>query len=142
MAYVQCGDVGCSTGATQIMFMTRTGGAWSSPAAIVNCLTNERVALAPLPGGGAILAFRGTDTNLYWSVYSGGAWSPVAPIASPNVSADAPPAVTHGMAGYTAELAYVSGGAAYHARLTGSAWSAPTLVGGSGLNGVAIAAAP
>ena len=101
MAYVACGDVGCTTGAAQIMFMTRTGGVWTTPAAIANCLTNDRVALAPLPSGGAILAFRGTDTNLYWSVYSGGTWSTVAPFASPNVSLDmnTSPAVTHGVGG-------------------------------------------
>jgi hypothetical protein len=127
---------------TQIMFITRTSGVWSTPAAVTSALTGDRVALAPLPGGGAILAFRGTDTNLYWSVYSSGAWSTVAPFASPNVAVDTSPAVTHGIGGDVAEMAYVSGGVAYHARLSGSTWAAPVLVGGASLDGVAIAAAP
>jgi hypothetical protein len=35
-----------------------------------------------------------------------------------------------------------SDGAAYHARLVASTWSAPTLVGGASLSHVAIAVAP
>jgi hypothetical protein len=142
MVYEQCALSSCSTSSTQIMFLTRTSGTWTTPAAIPNALTANLTALAPLPNGGAILAFRGTDTFLYWSLYSGGAWSTVAPFASPNVAVDTSPAVTHGIAGDVAEIAYVSGGMAYHARLTGSTWGAPVLVGGAGLSGVAIAAAP
>jgi len=66
----------------------------------------------------------------------------VAPFSTPNVSVDVPPALTHGVGDATAEIAYVSGGSAYHARLSTGAWSAPVLVGGTGLNGVAIASAP
>ncbi len=127
---------------TQIMFITRTAGVWSAPAAITNSLTGARVALAPLPGGGAILAFQGTDSNLYWSLYSSSAWSAVAPFASPNVAVDTSPAVTHGIGGDVAEIAYVSGGMVYHARLTGSTFGAPVLVGGTGVKGVAIASSP
>jgi hypothetical protein len=132
---------------SKIMFTVRTAGAWSTPVYINNCLTNDRVALAPLPGGGAIVAFRGTDTStstyLYWSVYAGGAWSAVQPFASPNVIVATSPAVTHGVGGTTAEIAFVQNdGHAYHARLSGSTWSAPVLVGGASLNGVAIAATP
>jgi hypothetical protein len=141
MVYVQCVDSGCFN-TSQIYFMTRTSGTWTSPVAVTNALTLNQVALAPLPSGGAILAFRGTDTNLYWSVYASGAWSTVAAFASPNVAVDTTPAVTHGIGGDVAEMAYLSGGQAFHARLTGTTWSAPVLVGGTGLNGVAIAAAP
>ncbi len=127
----------------QMMVATRTGGAWSSPLALAGCLTNDRPALAPLPGGNAILAFRGQDTNLYWSLYSSGAWSAVAALTSPNVGAALPPSVTHGIGGDVAEIAFVEDdGRAYHARLSGSTWSAPVLVGGASLNGVAIAATP
>lgn len=127
----------------QIRFTTHTSATgWSTPLAIANCLTGDPVALAPLPNGGAILAFRGTDFNLYWSVYSASGWSKVAGFASPNVSVDTTPAVTHGIGGDTAEIAYLIGGVAYHARLSGSAWLAPVTVGGTALNGVALAAAP
>jgi hypothetical protein len=131
----------------QIMFSTRTGGVWSSPAALQNGLTGDRPALAPLPNGGAILAYRGTDTPtvgyLYWSVYSASGWSAVAPFATPNPAISGPPSVTHGVGGMTAEIAYVdTGGAAYHGRLSSSTWSPPVLVGGASLNGVAIASMP
>jgi hypothetical protein len=129
-------------GNNKVMFMTGSGMSWSAPVYINDCLTNDPVALAPLPNGGAILAFKGQDGNLYWSVHSGGMWSAVAPFATPNVMVDATPAVTHGSAGDVAEIAYVSGGRAYHARLIGNTWSTPVLVGGAGLTGVAIAAAP
>lgn len=127
----------------KIHYLTRTGGAWSAPAFITGCLTNDRVALAPLPGGGAILAFRGQDTNLYWSMYSGGAWSTVAPLVQPNVSISRPPAVSRGAGGAVAEIAFVqtADGKAYHGRLIGGVW-AYVEVGGANVNGVAIAATP
>jgi len=126
-----------------INFVSRSAGQWSQAAAITGATTNDPVGLAPLPGGGAILAFRGQDTNFYWSIYSAGAWSAVAPLSTPNVSIARPPAVTHGISGDVAEAAFIeSDGNAYHVRLTGSSWSAPVLVGGASLGGVAIAAAP
>jgi hypothetical protein len=128
---------------TKIMAMTRTGGAWSAPAYLNNCLTNDRPALTALPNGGAMLAFRGTDGMLYWSRYASGAWSPVAPFSSPNVAVSAPPAVAHGIGGNVAEIAFVEGdGKAYHARHDGTAWGAPVQVGGASLVGVAIATSP
>jgi hypothetical protein len=128
---------------TKIYSLTRTSGAWSAPAYIDNCLTGDPMALAPLPNGGAILAFRGTDGNLYWTVYSGGAWSTVGPLGSPNAALNGAPAVTHGIGGHVAEIAFVgTDGKAYHASLTGSTWSAPVMVGGGNLTGVAIAAVP
>jgi hypothetical protein len=143
MVYVECDNVGCTGSTTQIGFMTRTAGLWSPPAAIANCLTNDRPALAPMPNGGAILAFRGTDTNLYWALYANAVWSPVTPFATPNQSIAGVPAVTHGVGGATAEIAFVeSDGKAYHARLMGTTWSAPVQVGGASLNGVAIASMP
>ena len=127
----------------KVLFVTRTSGVWSAPVYIANALTNDRVALAQLPGGGAILAFRGQDGNLYWSTYTGGAWSAVAAFATPNVSIVGSPSVAHGIAGDTAEIAYVDGTArAYHARLAAGAWSTPALVGGANLVGVAITSTP
>ncbi len=127
-----------------VRFVTRTSGSWSASAAIAGATTDDPVGLAPLPGGGAILAIRGQDGNLYWSVYSSGAWSTLAPFATPNVSIAKPPAVTHGIAGDVAELAYIDGsGNAYHASPHRQhVASGPVMVGGSNLVGVAIAAAP
>jgi len=127
-----------------IRYATRTGGTWSATQAITNALTGNPVALAPLPGGDAILAFRGQDTNLYWSLYSAGAWSTVAPFSgAAMLTIEASPAVAHGVGGDVAEMAFVeSSGAAYSSSLTGVTWSTPVLIGGSSLVGVAIAATP
>ncbi len=142
---------------TQIYYQTRTAGNWAAPQVVTGCSSYDRVALAPLPGGGAILAFVGTDSNLYWSVFSDGAWSPVAPFASPNVSVDSDfidgagygtpgLAVTHGIGTDIAELAYITDGVAYSSSLTAGVttmtWSAPVPVGLSNLSAIAIASSP
>ena len=126
----------------QIFSVTRSAGTWSTPVTITSAFTNDPVALAPLPNGAAILAFRGTDSNLYWSLYSGGAWSTVAPFSTPSQSVDVSPAVTHGIGTHTAEIAFITGGVASSASLSGGAWTAPVTVGGTGLLGVSIAASP
>jgi len=126
---------------TSIAFTTRTGGVWSTPAAIANCFTGDRLALAHLPSG-AILAFRGQDGNLYWTVYTAGAWSAVAPLATPNVAIDSAPAVTHGIGAHTAEIAYVSGSTVYASSLTAGTWSTPTMVASGQPYQVAITSIP
>ncbi len=130
---------------TQMWFVTRTGGVWSTAVTLPTCLTDTRPALAPLPGGDAILAFQGTDSHLYWSEYSGGEWSTVSAFATPNVTLDAgtSPAVTHGIGTDVAELVYVSGGVPYYSSLTAVTWALPVAVPGlTGLVGVSIAATP
>jgi hypothetical protein len=137
-----------------IRFATHSAGTWSATAAVPGATaptattwdtTLERVGLAALPSGGAILAWRDrTTSGIYCSIYSGGAWS-AAPLAfsSPNVTVAAAPSVAHGVAGVTAEIAFVeSNGVAYHARLTGSSWTSPVAVGGTTLSHVAIATIP
>jgi hypothetical protein len=128
---------------TKIMVTTRTSATWTAPIFLYTALTNNRVALAPLPGGGAIMAFRGTDGKAYWSTYTSGAWSSVAALYSPNISISGSPAVTHGIGGKTAEIAFVQGdGKAYHASLSSGTWSVPETVGGTSLVGVAITSMP
>jgi hypothetical protein len=136
----------------EILFATQTGGAWSTPAAIPGATAPsatsygpvERVGLAALPNGGAILAWRDrTTSGIFYSLYSG-TWS-AAPIAfsTPNITLSAAPAVAHGVAGATAEMAFVgSSGAAFHARLIGGTWTTPVMVGGTTLSHVAIASGP
>ena len=95
--------------------------------------------------GGAILAFAGTDGNLYWTTYSeASGWAAVLPLSSTGQTAtDTTPAVTHGINGDIAEMVYLSGGHPVFSSLTASGWSSPRLVNTSmGLTGVAIASAP
>ena len=129
----------------KIVYTTRAANVWSVPALIdANALTNDPVALIALPSGGALLAYRGQNQGLYFSRYTPGAvpaWSLPAAVAGA-ITIPSPPSLAAGVGGVDAEIAYVTGGAAKHARLTGMSWSAPVTVGGAGLTHVAIASSP
>jgi hypothetical protein len=132
----------------KIFWSIRTSGAWAAPLKISDAVfTDEVPALAPLAGGAALLAFRGTDGKPYTLRYTAGAnppWGAPFGVDNPNPSVASPPVVARGVGGVDAELAYVSQGtgSAAHCRLTGLTWSAPVVVGGTGLDHVAIASAP
>ena len=137
VAYVQASP------SQQILAAYRTNGAWSAPVAITSGLTTDPVALAPLAGGGVLLAYRGTDSKLYTAQFSGGAWSTAEPAFSPNVTISAAPSLAKGVGTAAAEMAYVdANGALWHARFNGVNWAAPLQVAGSGFAHVAIASAP
>jgi len=130
-----------------VTFTIGTGSVWSTATAIADALTVDPVALTALPGGKAMAAFRGTDGQAYamtFDVAPTPIWSAPLPIASPNPTTPSTPAVAPGVGSQEAELAFVDAatGAASHVRWSGSSWSTPTLVGGSGLTGVAIATLP
>jgi hypothetical protein len=132
----------------KILFTTRTGNVWTAPALIdANSFTADPVALAALPNGEAVLAFRGLDQAIYFSRYTPAgapAWSPPAPFAVPNVTTPSQPALAAGVGGVDAEIGFINAidGKAYHARLTGTSWSVPVMVGGTQLTTVAIVSAP
>jgi hypothetical protein len=132
---------------SKILFTTRTGNAWTQPAPIdANSFTADPVALAALPGGEAVLAFRGLDQKLYFSRYTPAGspvWSLPGPLVS-GVTTPSRPALAAGVGGFDAEVGFINSAdsKAYHARLTGLTWSAPVLVGGTVLSTVAIASAP
>ncbi|MFT3775423.1 MAG: hypothetical protein QM820_59510 [Minicystis sp.] len=129
-----------------IVYQTRTGGAWSAALPIGNASTStaERPALAALPGGQAVMAFRGTDNNLYYAKYDGTAWAGPTAFGTPNVAISATPVLARGIGGAMAEIAFVktSDGRAHHARLMGNAWSTPAPVGTQAATHVAIASWP
>lgn len=135
---------------SQIGWLARTAGApaaWSAGAAIADALTQTQVAAAPLPNGGAVIAFRGLNSGVYTSVYSPGAnppWSPAAALASPNHMTPSKPAVAPGLGAAQAELAFVdtATGSALHSRLVNAQWSAPQVVGGAALQFVGMASHP
>jgi hypothetical protein len=135
------------TGDNQVLYATRSGGVWSAAGLVPNTFSNDRVSVAELPGGAAILAFRGTDGFLYYAHYANGVWSAAAPFSTPNVAITASPAIAHGVGAgatqATAELAFtMADGKVYASRLLGGVWAAPLLVGGANMNRVAIASAP
>jgi hypothetical protein len=145
MAALDSGDVlVASVGANgQIEVVVEPGGLALGPpaASLPNSLTNDPVSLTALPGGRALLAFRGQDNFPYFTLYSGGSWSAVAPLFSPNLQIDNPSAVAPGC-GADAVMAYVSGGAVYRTELSGDSWSPAVLVGGTGMQYVAVATQP
>jgi hypothetical protein len=128
---------------SRVLYTTRTNGVWSLPPAVtdMNALSGDPVSVAALPGGAAVMAYRGLDGNVYWSRYTMGAatpWSPPAALATPNFATPSSPAVTAGLGGMDAEMVFVDGatGGVKHARLMGTSWSAPAVVGGNGLTHV------
>jgi len=74
----------CEGNTSQITFITRTAGVWSAPSSIANAFTTTALAINTFQGG-LKMACVGTDNNLYYATYSGGAWSPVAAWATPNI---------------------------------------------------------
>ena len=131
-------------GMQQIYTAYRTATGWSTAVLLTNGLTNDPVALAPVTGGGAVMAYRGTDNNLYTSFFSGTTWSvPVAAFSSA-VTLTALPSVARGIGSATAEMAYVDGaGALWHTRYIAGAWTAAKQVGtASGFAHVAIGSGP
>ena len=134
-----------NTTSEQIYTASRTAGTWSTPAALTNGLTFDPMALAPLPGSGALLAYEGTDGNLYTAAFDGTSWAtPAAPFTL-GTAVESPPALAAGIGTAMAEMVYLdTSGALWHTRLTGAGWSSPTAVGSgtTGFTYVAIASGP
>ncbi len=134
-------------GSTQVQSSYRVAGAWMGYMPINGVLSSNELALAPLATSGVVLAYRGTDGNLYTTLYTVGSasWStPAAPFASPT-SILGPPAVAVGIGTAAAEMAYLDAtGAVWHTRLIAGMWTTPVPVAmsSSGFANVAIASAP
>jgi hypothetical protein len=148
MAYLRCPTSGCTT--LQVFWSVRnTGsGTWSTPAQVPNgVVTADPVALAPLPAGGAMLAFRGTDGKLYAMTYSAATgWGTTAPTNLAAASTTpSPPALAKSVGTADVELAFIDAadGSARHMRYTAGTWTAPTAIGAAtGLTRVALASGP
>jgi hypothetical protein len=140
IAYVRSSD-------SHILSTVRSAGIWSTPAPVdANAFTGDPVSLATLSNGQVLLAYRGQDFNVYWLLYSesAGSWSTPSPLATPNFSTPSVPAIAAGIRGADAELVFIDASTSVlkHARLSGTTWSTPVTVGGSGLAGVGAASAP
>lgn len=133
---------------SKLLFTTRSAGTWSASVLVdQNTFSADPISLVALPGGKAVLAFRGLDGKIYASRYNpNGApvWSLPGPIANPNYATPSSPAITGGVGGADVELVFVNSadGAAYHTSLTNTTWSAPTLVGGTGLIHIGVSSSP
>jgi hypothetical protein len=138
MVYVRKADA-------KIYWTARSVNGWYPPVEIPEALTADAPALAPLPNGAAVLAFRGTDSKIYTAIYTPGAPTPwTLPSELGGFSTPSTPALAPGLAPAQAELAFIdtATGAAKHARLINMAWSAPVTVGGVAKTTVAIATSP
>ena len=132
---------------SQIGWIARKSGAsptWTSGATITDALTMDRVVVAALPDGGAVIAFRGLNSGVYTSIYKPGAnpaWSAPAALAALSYTTPSHPAIAPGIGVAQAELAFVDSvtGAVLHARLVNGAWGAPEVVGGADLQFVGMA---
>ncbi len=123
-----------------LMWTQGTGTAWSTPAAVASGATSaSSPALVALGGGDVLLAYRGQDDKLHTSQLSGGTWStPEAPYPTSTLTAS--PALARGIAGHSAEVAFISGGGTLVGSLTGSGWGTATPVVSNQQQAVAIAA--
>jgi hypothetical protein len=149
MAYLRCPTSGCTT--LQVFWTVRTAStsAWSAPTQVPNgVITADPVALAPLPNGGAMLAFRGTNGKLYAMPYSAATgWGSTAPVnLAPAATIPSPPALVKGVGAADVELAFVDGadmGRVKHMRFSAGTWTGPDPVGAAtGLARVALASGP
>jgi hypothetical protein len=129
---------------TKIVYATRTTGTWSAPAVVDSgVFTQDDIALAALPSGEALLAYRGSDGKAYVARYTSGSWSAPFGLATPSLDVASPPSITAGINNQDAEICFVTpAGIAQHASLSGTTWSAPTSIGGDNLTACAIAAIP
>jgi hypothetical protein len=132
-------------GASQIQGAYRVNGSWNSYSGITGVQSNDELAMAPLASGsGAVLAYRGTDGNLYTTLFTGSWAAPAFPFGSATAIAG-PPAVARGIGTATAEMAYINNnGALFHTRLISGAWTTPVAVAMNltGFGNVAIATGP
>lgn len=127
----------------QLYWTARAGGMWSKPVPIANAYSKDPISLLALPSGAALVAFKGTNAQLYTSRFSGGAWSAPEQPAGAGPMLASRPALSKGTDTSVAELAYVTmAGTVFHARLVLNNWTQPVQIGGAGLVYVALASAP
>jgi len=117
-----------------LQWLSRASGTWTNPLPIGGAPALDPPRLAPLPGGGAILAYRGTDQRLYTARLSAGdapAWTtPAAGAGAANPFLLSSPAIARGGKGAEAEMIYVDNlTSVYSTRLVEGAWMTPAFVG-------------
>ncbi len=137
---------------SELFWTARTNNVFSAPQPINADLSADPVALVALPGGDAMLAFRGLNAKLYLIQWSGmtQSWGNTTQFpADPNALLASSPALAKGVGGSIVELAYLKQGATagkglvFHSRLDPmTGWTAPAQVGATEQKSVALAAGP
>ncbi len=132
----------------KVMAVDRKGGTWNATPTLIdaNAYSNDPIALAPLPGGKALLVFRGSDKKAYFSTWDGAStWTAPAPVVAQNAPLiTSAPSAAAGVCGADAVVAWAeSGGGVRYATFTGGVFSAPQSVGGTnGAKFVAVGTIP
>ncbi len=132
----------------KVMVVARTSGTWSASPMLVdtNAFSNDPIALAPLPGGKALLVFRGSDDKPYFSTWDGAVtWTTPAPVVTNgNPVVLSTPSAAPGVCGADAVVAWAeSGGGVRYATFSAGAFSSPeSLAGTSGAKFVTVATLP
>jgi Putative metal-binding motif len=134
-----------TTGNIMFSKSSAPSSSWFTPVQITGVTTTVPVGLATVtdPTGAkkAVVAIQGPGNTLFTSFYDGTNWSAATQVSG--VGALTAPAVTHGVGGALAEMAFIDiDGVAYHVRYISGAWTAAVAVGGLGLTNVAIASSP
>ncbi len=130
------------SGSGQVVYSTGSGTTWAPSAPIAGALTGDPVSLAALPGGGAVIAYRGVNSQIYTSMYMPGQLPPWSVPAAVGATSSAPPAVAAGVAGATVELAYVGTNKVLHTRYVNNAWTNAAAVANGTFTHVTITVAP
>jgi len=127
-AYLRNGDY-------KVMAVARTGGTWNASPTLVdpNAFSNDPVVLAPLPNGGALLVFRGSDQTPYFSTWDGvSTWTTAAPIVPTNNPVIAAlPSAAAGVCGTEAFVAFATSSGVEIAAFAGGVFAAPVVVTGT-----------
>ncbi len=113
------------------------GGGWSTPVAVgAIAFATSEVSLAPLAGGGVVMAYEGASDRLpYSSVYTPGLaipWTTPVAIDSASLAPASPPTVAAGTCGVDAVAALVEPLGVAVATLRAGVWSPPVLVSALG----------
>lgn len=121
----------------KIMSVTRTSGTWSAPVLLdVNAYANDPVNVAPMSGGRALLAYRGSDGKGYFSVYDPAknpVWTVPAAIGATAPLVESAPAIAPGVCGDDAVVAYAAtGGSVNVTHFAGGTFGAAAPVSGTG----------
>jgi hypothetical protein len=146
VAYITSSSVGVKTR------RRNTAGTWLAETALgggtaANMSASANIALAPLVGGGAIIAYRNASNNRpMFAIFNPmtSTWSTPAEVNTDSVATSI--SVTRGMGGFLAEMAYIDSTTtnAKHTRFNGTSWTTAVTLGTSmqDLTTVSIASPP